>query len=40
MLNLIKLKLNKNKKILEQISTNTFLNRINNIKYFSPATKD
>ena len=40
MLNLIKLKLNKNKKIFDKISTNTNLNKINNIKNFSPATKD
>lgn len=38
MLNLFKLKLNK--KILDKIPTNTNLNKINNIKNFSPATKD
>jgi len=37
MLNIFKLKLNKN--ISDQISTSTDLNRINDIKYFSPATK-
>ena len=38
MLNLIRLKLNK--KIFDKIQTNTNLNKINNIKNFSPATKD
>lgn len=40
MLKLIKLKLSKNKKILDKISTNINLNKINNIKNFFPATKD
>ena len=38
MLNIFKLKLNKN--TFEQISKNTDLNRINDINYFSPATKE
>jgi hypothetical protein len=38
MLNLIRLKLNK--KIFDKIPTNTNFNKINNIKNFSPATKD
>jgi hypothetical protein len=38
MLNLIRLKLNK--KIFDKIPTNTNFNKINNIKNFSPTTKD
>jgi hypothetical protein len=38
MLNIFKLKLNKN--TFEQISKNTDLNKINDINYFSPATKE
>jgi hypothetical protein len=38
MLNIFKLKLNKN--ISDQISINTNLNKINDIKYISPPTKE